>query len=142
MSETAHQLDHEFWRPPVHTAISEPEPRLQVETCPRCSTEFIVGSRFCYVCGSEREPQPEVAESRLARLLDFQLIRENLGLTVPSLIAFIIGLVCVGAAVATGFMYTASTVLDWQAVQIWRVEWLLASAVAFIAGILLKRTGV
>jgi hypothetical protein len=37
-------------------------------------------------------------------------------------------------------MYTAATVLDWQAVQIWRIEWLLASAAAFLAGILLKKT--
>ncbi len=139
MSETAHQLDHEFWRPPVHAAVAEPE-RVRTEICDRCNTEFIVGSRFCYVCGAEREPLPEVAEGPLARMLDFQRLREKLGLTVPALVAFIVGLVCVGAAVATGFLYTASTVLDWQAVQIWRIEWLLASIVAFIAGILLKRT--
>lgn len=143
MSETAHQLDHEFWRPPVQAAsISEPEPRVRAEVCPRCNTDFIVGSRFCYVCGMEREPQPEIAEGRLARMLDFQVIRESLGFTVPSLVAFIVGIVCMGAAIATGFLYTASTVLDWQAVQIWRIEWLLGAAVAFIAGILLKRTGV
>lgn len=141
MPETANQLDHEFWRPPVQAASPEPDARIRVEICPRCNTEFIVGSRFCYVCGTEREPQPEVAESRLARMLDFQIIRENLGLTVPSLVAFIVGIICVGAAAATGFLYTASTLLDWQAVQIWRIEWLLASAVAFVAGILLKRTG-
>jgi len=42
------------------------------------------------------------------------------------------------AAVGTGLVYTASTVLDWQAVQIWRIEWLLAAVVAFLGGILLK----
>jgi hypothetical protein len=141
MSETAHQLDQEYWRPPVHTAMQEAQPHAQAELCPRCNTEFIVGSRFCYVCGTEREPHPEVAEGRLAHMLDFQIIRESLGQTIPSMIAFIVGLVCVGAAVAIGFLYTASTVLDWQAVQIWRIEWLLAAAVSFIAGVLLKRTG-
>jgi len=40
----------------------------------------------------------------------------------------------------TGIIYTAATVLDWQAVQIWRVEWLLAAIGAFLVGILLKRT--
>jgi hypothetical protein len=36
-------------------------------------------------------------------------------------------------------VFTATTVLDWQAVQVWRIEWLLAAAVAFLAAILLKR---
>jgi hypothetical protein len=39
-------------------------------------------------------------------------------------------------------MFTAGTVLDWQAVQIWRVEWLLGAAAAFLAGILLKKADV
>jgi len=36
--------------------------------------------------------------------------------------------------------FTAATVLDWQAVQLWRIEWLLGAAVAFVAGILLKKS--
>ena len=43
------------------------------------------------------------------------------------------------AAVATGFVYTAATVLDWQAVQVWRIEWLLGAIAMFAAGVLLKR---
>jgi hypothetical protein len=43
------------------------------------------------------------------------------------------------AAVMTGLVYSANTLVDWQAVQTWRIEWLLAAAVAFIAGILLKK---
>jgi cytosine/uracil/thiamine/allantoin permease len=56
-------------------------------------------------------------------------------------LALIAGVVCALAAVGTGLIYTATTVLDWQAVQIWRVEWLLAAIVAFLAGILLKAVG-
>ena len=41
----------------------------------------------------------------------------------------------------TGLVYTAATVLDWQAVQIWRIEWLLAAIAAFLAGILLRAAG-
>ena len=74
-----------------------------------------------------------------AQILDFTRIREGLGLSVGSLIAFIVGIGCVIAAIATGFMFTAATVLDWQAVQIWRIEWLLAAAAALLAGILLKK---
>jgi hypothetical protein len=44
------------------------------------------------------------------------------------------------AAVITGFLYTATTVLDWQAVQIWRIEWLLAALAIFAGGLLLKKS--
>jgi hypothetical protein len=138
MAETAHQIEHEFWRPPVQGVQLE-DVRTQPEICSRCNTDYVVGSRFCHVCGAEREPSPEYQTGFFTRFLDFNLIRESLGLTIGSLVAFIVGIVCVAATVATGFMYTATTVLDWQAVQIWRIEWLLAAAVAFIAGILLKR---
>lgn len=142
MSETAHRLDQEYWHPPVQAAMQEAEARVHAELCPRCNTEFIVGSRFCYVCGTERDPHPQAAEGRLSHMLDFHIIKESLGLTIPSLVAFIVGLLCLGAAVATGFLYTATTLLDWQAVQIWRIEWLLAAAVSLVAGVLLKRTGI
>jgi hypothetical protein len=55
------------------------------------------------------------------------------------LVAFILGCACVIAAVFTGFMFTATTLLDWQAVQIWRIEWLLAALAMFAAGLLLKK---
>jgi hypothetical protein len=31
------------------------------------------------------------------------------------------------------------TAVDWQAIQLWRIEWLLGAVAAFIAGALLKR---
>ena len=68
-------------------------------------------------------------------------IKDALGLSTGALIAFVIGVGCVLAAIGTGLMYTAATVLDWQAVQAWRMEWLLAAITAFVAGILLKRWG-
>ncbi|HYH00716.1 MAG TPA: hypothetical protein VD837_16405 [Terriglobales bacterium] len=143
MSDAAHQInghtDQEYWRPPTH-ATELQEIRPQTDLCSRCSSEFVVGSRFCHVCGAERDYQPEYTGNSLTRYLDFRVITNALGLTVGSLVAFIIGIACVLAAVITGMIYTASTVLDWQAVQIWRIEWLLAALVAFTAGILLKRT--
>jgi hypothetical protein len=44
----------------------------------------------------------------------------------------------VGAALL-GVIYRTDTLLDWQAVQIWRVEWLLAALAALLAGLLLKK---
>ena len=84
-------------------------------------------------------PAEALQPGGLARLLDWQVIRLGLGLPAASLIAFIAGLMCLAAAIATGLVFTAATVLDWQAVQIWRVQWLLGAAAAFLAGILLKR---
>jgi hypothetical protein len=138
MSGAAHNLDQEFWRPPEHSHPS-PDAGPATEVCPRCNSEFVIGSRFCHVCGAEREPQPEINSAGFSRYLDFHFIRDSLGLSIGSLIAFVAGLGCVGAAIATGLLYTASTVLDWQAVQVWRMEWLMAATAAFLAGILLKR---
>jgi cytosine/uracil/thiamine/allantoin permease len=54
------------------------------------------------------------------------------------MITFLIGLGCLLAAMLVGMIYTVETTLDFQAVQLWRMEWLVGAAVAFIAGILLK----
>lgn len=142
MSEAVHNIQQEYWRPPEQAArSSEPPSALRGQlTCAQCGSEFVVGSRFCHVCGSEREPLVgSSGVGRWAQILDFTRIREGLGLSIGSLIAFIVGIGCVIAAIATGFMFTAATVLDWQAVQIWRVEWLLAAAASFLVGILLKK---
>jgi hypothetical protein len=138
MSGAAHNLDQEYWQPPAQTPSARPAP-MSVEVCPRCNTDFVIGARFCHVCGAEREPRPELTGSRAGGLIDLRAVRDKLGLTLAALLAFVVGIACVVAAVATGLIYTATTTLDWQAVQVWRIEWLLAAAVAFIAGILLNR---
>jgi len=133
--------DHgEFWRPSLETR-REAVPTAQAESCPRCGTEFVAGSRFCYVCGAEREPQFAARRFQWARFLDIHRMRERLGLSLASVVALIIGIICALAAIGTGLVFTASTVLDWQAVQVWRIEWLLAAIVAFLAGILLRAAG-
>ena len=144
MSEAVHNVQQEYWRPPAQPVSTEPQQAMRGQlTCDQCGTEFVMGSRFCHVCGAEREPLVGASTvGRWAEILDFNRIRESLGLSIGSLIAFIAGIACVIAAIATGFMYTAATVLDWQAVQIWRIEWLLAAAATFLAGILLKKADV
>jgi len=71
--------------------------------------------------------------------LDTAVIRNTMGQTTASLVALLLGIFCIIAAIMTGFIYSATTVLDWQAVQIWRIEWLLAGVAMFAAGILLKK---
>ena len=36
---------------------------------------------------------------------------------------------------------TASNLAEFQAIQMWRIEWLLAATASFVAGILLKKPG-
>lgn len=140
MSGAVQNAQHEFWRAP----LASPEPQVAaspelVEACERCNSEFIMGAAFCHVCGSLRHAQEaSVTTRRWSRYLEFHNIKEALGLPLPSLIAFLFGTLCAVAAVGVGFVFSATTVLDWQAVQVWRIQWLLGSVAAFVAGLLLK----
>jgi len=49
------------------------------------------------------------------------------------------GLLCVVGSLAVSVFFTARTLLDWQAIQLWRIEWLLAAVAAFVAGCLFKK---
>jgi hypothetical protein len=71
--------------------------------------------------------------------LHFHEIQRSVGLSTASLVAFIIGLVCVAGALMVGLL-TAKTFVDWQAIQFYRGEWLLAATAAFVAAILLKKS--
>lgn len=139
MSEVAHDAQHEFWRPPV----AQPNaggPTL-VEACDGCGTEFIAGAQFCHVCGSARSAQPPATAARgWTQYLEFHNIKQFTGLSTAPLVAFIIGIACVLGAIAAGIIYSERNVLEWQAVQMFRIQWLLGAAVAFVAAILLKKT--
>ncbi|MBZ5548410.1 MAG: hypothetical protein LAO22_10730 [Acidobacteriia bacterium] len=141
MGEVANQVQHEFWRPPMPAASDAAASQEFVETCRRCGTEFIVSSRFCHACGATR---PELnASSRvmeLPGLAELSALGERLGLTTASLIAFLVGIVCIVGALTVGLVFSARTMLDWQAIQIWRIEWLLGAISAFVAGRLFKKS--
>ncbi len=70
--------------------------------------------------------------------LHFHEIKRRVGLPTASLIAFFIGLGCVAGALCVSFFYRASNLAEFQAIQMWRLEWLLAATASFVAGILLK----
>jgi len=71
--------------------------------------------------------------------LHFHEIKSRVGLSTGSLIAFVIGVACIAGALLVGLL-TAKTLVDWQAIQFYRAEWLLAATASFVAGILLKNT--
>ena len=157
MADLAQNAGRDFWTPPVAPPAITVEPVTHVsmvEACDQCETEFIPGARYCHVCGAERAEA--VSESPLRkwmhrsmdaiRNLEFQraersvvALRQYLGLPALSLVAFGIGLICLLGAIGVGLIFTVQTTLDWQAVQVWRIEWLLGAAASFLAGILLKK---
>lgn len=141
MDNTARDFEArgEFWQPPKQGLREPPPARVTADTCADCGIEFVAGARFCHCCGARRGAQTR-PWFRLARLLHFEVIRERLGLRLGSLVALVAGVVCTLAAVATGMIYSTTTVQDWQAVQVWRIQWLLAAVAAFLAGLLLKRS--
>jgi hypothetical protein len=175
MSEVVQETQHEFWRPPspaVPDEVVALETRVSVaamaEACPRCGTEFLLGSRFCFSCGSRRPEAMDATaradaadiaglwENAIRRIhssiteigklevpswlhyLHFHEIKRAVGLSTASLIAFVIGIGCVAGALMVGLL-TAKTFVDWQAIQFYRAEWLLAATASFVAGILLKK---
>jgi hypothetical protein len=131
----------EFWKPVVAPRQEQAHSAEATEqVCQECGTDFVVGSRFCYVCGADRNANlSEKAVTGIGAWIDFASLRDTLGLTNASLVAFILGCACVIAALVTGVVFTATTLLDWQAVQLWRIEWLLAAVAIFAAGVLLKK---
>ena len=138
MGDVVQNADREFWRAPA-VPVVESSANI-AEACPGCGTEFIMGAGFCHVCGANRHKltSASVANRSWTRLFEFHYIQAQIGLPTLSLIAFLSGAVCTLAALLVGFVFSVNTVLDWQAVQVWRIEWLLAAAAAFLAGILLK----
>jgi hypothetical protein len=72
-------------------------------------------------------------------LAELGRLGQRLGLATPVVIAFLVGGLCVLGALTVGLFFGARTVLDWQAIQLWRIEWLLAAIAAFGAGCVLKK---
>lgn len=174
MAELAHDTQPEFWRPPTSSQV-EQEIGVQetathmAEVCPRCGTEYLLGSHFCHSCGGKRPAASSAtvkpAGNQLVRLWeqsveslraatsgislpDFRMpgwlhylsvheIQNWLGLSTAPFVAFLIGLGCILGALLVGLL-TAKTLLDWQAIQFYRGEWLLGATASFVAGILLK----
>jgi len=113
--------------------------------CEDCASEFMVEARFCHVCGATRQVEASAGRGwdrvwAFLRVLEFHAIKAWFGLPTASLIAFLIGVGCVLAAIGVGIIYSVQTLADFQAIQLWRIEWLLAAVAAFVAGILLRRT--
>jgi hypothetical protein len=141
MADAVPNVKQEFWRPANGSRRVLVEPVPGDATC-ECGAQYMMGARYCHICGADRVPDMGLKPHgfNLVEWLDFATIRERTGLGTASLVLYVVGVACAVAAVSVGFLYTANTVLDWQAVQLWRIQWLLGSATSFLAAIALKRS--
>ena len=141
MADLVHDTQHEFWRPPA-AAPPAAEPAL-ADACRRCGTEFMVGAAFCHICGNNRHradapvPRNWMKYLEPVRSLELSRIKNRFGLPLPSLCAFLMGVAFILVALTMGLI-SARDSTDLEAIQLWRIQWLIAGCAAFLAGILLK----
>jgi len=142
MSEVVHNDAQGFWRPPMMAEAAT----TMAGACGRCGTEFMIGANFCHVCGSKRTEKVSPAAERpwaqyleFLTTIEFHRLQQWVALPTASFVAFLAGIVCILAALTVGVIYSGQSPADFQAVQLYRIEWLIAGLVGFVAGILLKR---
>ena len=136
MAEAVDQVQHDFWRPPLAT-VGAGTARERTSTC-HCGSEFLVSSLYCHACGAIR-PGTNDRLLEVPGLAELNSLGERLGLNTPAVVAFLAGALCVVGALSVSLFFSVRTVLDWQAIQLWRIEWLVAAVAAFVAGLLLKK---
>jgi hypothetical protein len=134
----------EYWRPANPRMAQLFEPISGVAFCQRCGMQFSPEACFCHICGSSREvglrlPAASAKMKHDTGRTAAHLLWSRTPLPLASLVCFVLGIVCILGAALMGVIYRTDTLIDWQAVQIWRVEWLLAALVALLAGLLLKK---
>jgi hypothetical protein len=140
MASAAKSSNQEYWRP-ANPDVARVIPSLR-GICWQCGMDYAPGARFCHSCGDAREganvaPIPTSKEREQGS--DLSGIFRQWGLSVPCLVCLAVALVFGLAALLTGVIYREDTLVDWQAVQTWRIEWLLGAVAALLAGILLKK---
>jgi|SRR4051812_11607143 len=139
MSDTAREISQEYWRPAQQQVRTDYQVASVIPYCNMCGTQYAAGARFCHVCGENREPELHGgAANRIAQALDFASIRESLGMSTTSLVLVALAAGCILGALLTGLVYGANTLVEWQAVQTWRMEWMMAATVMLVAAILFK----
>ncbi len=142
MPQPAGSSSQDYWRPPnpevMRLVVSSTNPSL----CWRCGGDYVSGAHFCHVCGSQRDLRGGTQATAADAHSHFpeRSSRPASTLSAASVVFFSLAIVCIVAAALTGVMYKALTLADWQAVQVWRIEWLLAAAVGVLAAILLKKS--
>jgi hypothetical protein len=143
MAEFTKDLSQEYWRPAHAKGNMSQAPGFPSQGneafCTVCGTQYAAGARFCHVCGLGREDDlREETLNPLANWINMATLRTRFGLSTVSLVFVLAAAIFMLATVMTGLVYNTSTIAEWQAVQTWRIEWLLAAVVALLAAMLFK----
>jgi hypothetical protein len=144
MAEFTRDTSQEYWRPANAAGASLEKNGLRVaggaEFCTICGAPYSAGAHFCNQCGLSRDAVTHKAKwNLLSEWVDLDGIRERTGLSAISLILAGLAAICMLATIMTGLLYNTATLAEWQAVQTWRIEWLLASVAALLGAILFKK---
>ena len=139
MSDLVRDAQQEFWRSPLAQAAAVTHAS---DACRRCGTEFMVGAAFCHICGLSRHssgvnPPRWLKHLEFLRVLEFGRIRAWFNLPLASFCAFLVGTALLIVALAVGLL-SVHDFSDFEAIQLWRMQWLMGACAAFLAGILLK----
>ena len=116
-------------------AISPAQPSLAGEFL----TEALSTFQWLFRTASRRVAGSNVRLPGWLRYLHFHEIQRWIGLPTASLISFFIGMGCVAGAIGVSIFYRASNLAEFQAVQLWRIQWLLGATASFVAGIFLQK---
>ena len=141
MLQSARRASQEYWRPADPKTARIAGPILAEGLCPDCGEEYAAGARFCHICGHGRDRLPVAPSGPMsfADFFDVTMLRKRCGLSAVCMVFFILGILCLVIAASVGIFYKSETLVQWQALQFWRIEWLLGAAAALLAGILLKK---
>lgn len=136
MPEIVRDAPQEFWHAPIQKSSTLPPSSVGLTACYECGAEFVPGAAFCHACGESRDISYVTG---WMRRFEISSLQGMFGLALAPLLSLFLGLACGVAALLAGIFSNPQTILDWQVVQSWRIEWLLASVACFVAGLLLKR---
>jgi hypothetical protein len=142
MAGVAHKPQHEFWQRPAAESVGVDPQQSPVrpaphEICAACAAEYLAGASFCHQCGLPRDETSTETPS-LPGTYIYQQMRLGLGLSAPAMVAFLVGIGCVGIAIIGGATYSSQAYPDFPAIMLWRTQWLVGATAAFVAGLLLK----
>jgi hypothetical protein len=140
MADMKRESAEEYWRPAPNAASAFPtqlRAREEEAFCAFCGTPYAIAARYCHFCGLSRESAQE-KRNPIKHWLDVAAIQSRFGLPMLSLILMLAALLFAVATVMVGLLYDTATLAEWQAVQTWRIEWLLATLVALLAAVLFK----
>ena len=143
MPEFTRELSHDYWRPAPSAGNQFQTHGFQTQAkeafCAACGTPYAAGAHFCHLCGLRREADLRPQRwNPMIDTFDIEAFRARFELSRASLVFMLAAVLFLLATLMTGLIYNTSTLAEWQAVQSWRIEWLLATIVALLAAILFK----